>query len=171
MYYEQISAVIAYLFSVSQFAGSHWAITKWNSYAGLRAQTAGAPQNHWWLKIKILLDLFFYVSWEDCQCSAANYRFGPSGDPRVAGIGTPKAIKVVWSCHREIIYDVGPVSSHWEIPLSTWWCTLISREEKKRFYINKLHFIEANRSSVHYLILFVGFIQREQLYLIRFLSE
>ncbi|XP_044485562.1 delta-1-pyrroline-5-carboxylate dehydrogenase 12A1, mitochondrial [Mangifera indica] len=62
------------------------------TYAGLRARTTGAPQNHW---------------------------FGPSGDPRGAGIGTPEAIKLVWSCHREIIYDVGPVPSHWEIPPST----------------------------------------------------
>ena len=43
---------------------------------------AGAPQNHW---------------------------FGPAGDPRAAGIGTPEAIRLVWSCHREIINDVGPV--------------------------------------------------------------
>ncbi|MQM14152.1 hypothetical protein Taro_047083, partial [Colocasia esculenta] len=51
------------------------------TYAGMRARTTGAPQNHW---------------------------FGPAGDPRGAGIGTPEAIKLVWSCHREIIYDVGP---------------------------------------------------------------
>ncbi|KAL5722649.1 L-glutamate gamma-semialdehyde dehydrogenase [Ranunculus cassubicifolius] len=62
------------------------------TYAGLRARTTGAPQNHW---------------------------FGPAGDPRGAGIGTPEAIKLVWSCHREIIYDVGPVPKHWEIPPST----------------------------------------------------
>ena len=43
---------------------------------------AGAPQNHW---------------------------FGPAGDPRGAGIGTPEAIKLVWSCHREIIHDNGPI--------------------------------------------------------------
>ncbi|KAL6281253.1 hypothetical protein ACE6H2_018134 [Prunus campanulata] len=49
------------------------------TYAGLRARTTGAPQNHW---------------------------FGPAGDPRGAGIGTPEAIKLVWSCHREIIYDL-----------------------------------------------------------------
>lgn len=48
------------------------------SYAGRRARTTGAPQNHW---------------------------FGPAGDPRGAGIGTPEAIKLVWSCHREIIND------------------------------------------------------------------
>ena len=36
-------------------------------------------------------------------------RFGPAGDPRGAGIGTPEAIQLVWSCHREIISDVGPV--------------------------------------------------------------
>jgi len=43
-------------------------------YMGWRARTTGAPQNHW---------------------------FGPSGDPRGAGIGTPEAIKLVWSSHRE----------------------------------------------------------------------
>ncbi|KDP31218.1 hypothetical protein JCGZ_11594 [Jatropha curcas] len=62
------------------------------TYAGLRARTTGAPQNHW---------------------------FGPAGDPRGAGIGTPEAIKLVWSCHREIIYDFGPLPKHWEIPPST----------------------------------------------------
>lgn len=62
------------------------------TYAGLRARTTGAPQNHW---------------------------FGPSGDPRGAGIGTPEAIKLVWSCHREIIYDYGPLPGNWEIPPST----------------------------------------------------
>ena len=48
------------------------------TYAGRRARTTGAPQNHW---------------------------FGPAGDPRGAGIGTPEAIQLVWSCHREIIND------------------------------------------------------------------
>lgn len=62
------------------------------TYAGLRARTTGAPQNHW---------------------------FGPSGDPRGAGIGTPEAIKLVWSCHREIIYDIGPLPQNWETPAST----------------------------------------------------
>mmetsp|Transcript_22759 Transcript_22759/g.63198 ORF Transcript_22759/g.63198 Transcript_22759/m.63198 type:complete len:571 (-) Transcript_22759:574-2286(-) len=52
------------------------------TYSGIRARTTGAPQNHW---------------------------FGPAGDPRGAGIGTPEAIQLVWSCHREIIEDVGPV--------------------------------------------------------------
>uniref|UniRef100_A0A1J3K7E3 Delta-1-pyrroline-5-carboxylate dehydrogenase 12A1, mitochondrial n=1 Tax=Noccaea caerulescens TaxID=107243 RepID=A0A1J3K7E3_NOCCA len=62
------------------------------TYAGLRGRTTGAPQNHW---------------------------FGPAGDPRGAGIGTPEAIKLVWSCHREIIYDYGPVPQGWEVPPST----------------------------------------------------
>lgn len=48
------------------------------TYAGIRARTTGAPQNHW---------------------------FGPCGDPRAGGIGTPEAIKVCWSSHREIIMD------------------------------------------------------------------
>ncbi|KAF5834870.1 putative aldehyde dehydrogenase MIS1, partial [Dunaliella salina] len=51
------------------------------TYAGVRARTTGAPQNHW---------------------------FGPAGDPRGAGIGTPEAIRLVWSCHREVITDFGP---------------------------------------------------------------
>ncbi|XP_058194989.1 delta-1-pyrroline-5-carboxylate dehydrogenase 12A1, mitochondrial-like isoform X1 [Rhododendron vialii] len=62
------------------------------TYAGLRARTTGAPQNHW---------------------------FGPAGDPRGAGIGTPEAIKLVWSCHREIIYDFGPLPQNWETPAAT----------------------------------------------------
>ncbi|MBV05844.1 MAG: hypothetical protein CMD53_00710, partial [Gammaproteobacteria bacterium] len=51
------------------------------TYTGMRARTTGAPQNHW---------------------------FGPSGDPRSAGIGTREAIVSTWSSHREIIKDVGP---------------------------------------------------------------
>ena len=31
-----------------------------------------------------------------------------AGDPRGAGIGTPEAIRLVWSCHREIVHDFGP---------------------------------------------------------------
>ncbi|MEM1009117.1 MAG: aldehyde dehydrogenase family protein, partial [Myxococcota bacterium] len=62
------------------------------TYAGLRARTTGAPQNHW---------------------------FGPAGDPRSAGIGTPEAIRMVWSCHREIIRDIGPVPSAWTLPPSS----------------------------------------------------
>ena len=55
-------------------------------YAGIRAKTTAAPQQHW---------------------------FGPSGDPRSAGIHTPEAIKLCWSSHREIIYDYGPVAKDW----------------------------------------------------------
>jgi hypothetical protein len=54
------------------------------TYAGIRARTTGAPQNHW---------------------------FGPAGDPRGAGIGTPEAIRLVWSCHREVIHDFGPCTA------------------------------------------------------------
>ena len=59
------------------------------TYHGLRARTTGAPQNHW---------------------------FGPCGDPRGAGIGTPYAIQMTWSHHREIITDVGPVPGDWKMP-------------------------------------------------------
>jgi 1-pyrroline-5-carboxylate dehydrogenase len=61
------------------------------TYAGRRARTTGAPQNHW---------------------------FGPAGDARGAGIGTPEAIKLVWSCHREIIMDT-VVSRDWVQPKAT----------------------------------------------------
>ena len=50
------------------------------TYAGKRARTTGAPQNHW---------------------------FGPSNDPRGSGIGTIEALLGVWTSHREIIYDFG----------------------------------------------------------------
>ncbi|RLN66858.1 hypothetical protein BBJ28_00007751 [Nothophytophthora sp. Chile5] len=62
------------------------------TYSGIRARTTGAPQNHW---------------------------FGPAGDPCAGGIGTPEAIKMVWSCHRELINDIGPVPANWTIPEAT----------------------------------------------------
>lgn len=52
------------------------------TYVGIRARTTGAPQNHW---------------------------FGPSGDPRAAGIGTPEAIIHTWSAPRCIIRDMGQI--------------------------------------------------------------
>jgi 1-pyrroline-5-carboxylate dehydrogenase len=61
------------------------------TYAGRRARTTGAPQNHW---------------------------FGPAGDPRGCGIGTPEAIQLVWSCHREIIND-NFVPADWKQPKAT----------------------------------------------------
>ena len=36
--------------------------------------------------------------------------------PSGAGIGTPEAIQVTWSAHREIISDQGPAPDGWEIP-------------------------------------------------------
>lgn len=62
------------------------------TYAGIRARTTGAPQNHW---------------------------FGPSGDPRAAGIGTPEAIAHTWTGHREVIMDVGPLAKNWKTPKAT----------------------------------------------------
>jgi 1-pyrroline-5-carboxylate dehydrogenase len=59
------------------------------TYCGMRARTTGAPQNHW---------------------------FGPSGDPRAAGIGTPEAIISTWSGHREIIFDQGALAAGWSAP-------------------------------------------------------
>jgi len=61
------------------------------SYCGMRARTTAAPQNHW---------------------------FGPCGDPRAAGIGTPEAIVHTWSGHREIIMDQGPLPDDWSLPAS-----------------------------------------------------
>jgi len=62
------------------------------TYVGLRARTTGAPQNHW---------------------------FGPAGDPRGAGIGSPYAIQLVWSCHREVIHDHGNIPEGWTLPESS----------------------------------------------------
>lgn len=61
------------------------------TYAGIRARTTGAPQNHW---------------------------FGPAGDTRGAGIGTAESIKLVWSCHREIVHD-RIVPDTWTQPKTT----------------------------------------------------
>ena len=61
------------------------------TYCGMRARTTGAPQNHW---------------------------FGPCGDPRAAGIGTPEAIVNTWSGHREVIMDQGPLPADWSVPAS-----------------------------------------------------
>ena len=58
------------------------------TYCGRRARTTGAPQNHF---------------------------FGPSGDPRGAGIGSKEAIRNVWSSHREIIHDA-MVPTSWKSP-------------------------------------------------------
>lgn len=59
------------------------------TYCGIRGRTTGAPQNHW---------------------------FGPGGDPRGAGIGTPEAISITWSHHREIVLDQGPQPEGWTTP-------------------------------------------------------
>ena len=58
------------------------------TYAGMRARTTGAPQNHW---------------------------FGPAGDCRGAGIGTPESVQMVWSCHREVIHDT-IIPEDWKVP-------------------------------------------------------
>ncbi|XP_026447873.1 uncharacterized protein LOC113348364 [Papaver somniferum] len=42
-----------------------------------------------------------------------NHSFGPAGEPRGSVFGTPGALKLVWSCHRETVYDVGPVPHIW----------------------------------------------------------
>ena len=59
------------------------------TYTGILSRTTGAPQNHY---------------------------FGPAGDPRSAGIGTPEAIINMWSCHREIVTDVGPLAENFKLP-------------------------------------------------------
>ncbi|MBU6415005.1 aldehyde dehydrogenase family protein [Patescibacteria group bacterium] len=61
------------------------------TYVGIRARTTGAPQNHW---------------------------FGPSGDPRAAGIGTPEGIILTWSAPRCIIRDTGPIDHSANLPQS-----------------------------------------------------
>lgn len=59
------------------------------TYAGVRARTTGTPQHFW---------------------------FGPSSDPRAAGIGTRESIKNVWSVHRGIVTDELPVPANWKLP-------------------------------------------------------
>ena len=59
------------------------------TYVGIKAKTTGAPANHY---------------------------FGPGGDPRSAGIGTPESIRNVWTHHREIITDHGPVDKNFKFP-------------------------------------------------------
>lgn len=62
------------------------------TYAGIKGRTTGAPQNHW---------------------------FGPAGDPRAAGIGTPEAVLTTWTGHREVILDYGPISKEWKTPAAS----------------------------------------------------
>jgi 1-pyrroline-5-carboxylate dehydrogenase len=62
------------------------------TYCGLRARTTGAPTNHW---------------------------FGPSNDPRGAGIGTPESIAHVWTSHREIIKDELKIGDGWGLPAAS----------------------------------------------------
>lgn len=62
------------------------------TYTGWRGRTTGTPQFFW---------------------------FGPSSDPRAAGIGTRESIKHVWSVHRGIMCDDMPIPENWEIPKST----------------------------------------------------
>ena len=52
-------------------------------------------------------------------CAPANHFFGPGGDPRAAGIGTPAAVRETWSGHREIITDTGPLPPAWSTPPPT----------------------------------------------------
>ena len=121
------------------------------TYVGLRARTTGAPQNHWWVeKNPDIYCFLFLFSWKwNYDAKWYVVRFGPAGDPRGAGIGTPEAIKLVWSCHREVIYDHGPVPNNWQIPPSTWvnsiiiltWPCVLSRFWflKRKLNIIKLH--------------------------------
>ena len=60
------------------------------TYVGIKGRTTGAPQNHF---------------------------FGPSNDPRGAGIGTVEAIVNTWTCHREVIYDFGTLNEKEESAL------------------------------------------------------
>ena len=62
------------------------------TYQGFRGRTTGTPQFFW---------------------------FGPSADPRSAGIGTREAIIQVWSVHRGILCDDLPLPANWRIPPPT----------------------------------------------------
>ena len=96
------------------------------TYVGTRARTTGAPQNHWCARVHAdarrrrrgasleIPDRLTGPSASDAARPPP--RFGPAGDPRGAGIGSPEAIQVTWSCHREIITDEGPVPGGWVAP-------------------------------------------------------
>lgn len=82
---EQFSHHLTAAVVSADIAFQNWVLARTvngTTYCGIRARTTGAPQNHW---------------------------FGPAGDPRAAGIGTPEAIISTWSGHREIIMDQGPL--------------------------------------------------------------
>jgi len=68
---------------------------------------------------RVFIQPSFTIQFDAKRKKKICYRFGPAGDPRGAGIGTPEAIKLVWSCHREIIFDIGPLPQNWELPPST----------------------------------------------------
>lgn len=59
------------------------------TFCGLRSRTTGGPPNHW---------------------------FGPAGSPLSAGIASPEAVRSTWTCHREIVYDEGPIPAEWTMP-------------------------------------------------------
>jgi hypothetical protein len=52
----------------------------------------------------------FFLLHGVADCARLSYVY------RGAGIGTPEAIKLVWSCHREIIADHGPIAADWTTP-------------------------------------------------------
>jgi len=81
------AAVVSQDFDFLQkFLGNTFAGT---TYAGMRARTTAAPQQLW---------------------------FGPCGDPRSGGIHTPEAIQLVWSGHREVIWDMGKIADDFQPP-------------------------------------------------------
>lgn len=141
------------------------------TYAGIRARTTGAPQNHWFgpagdprqaqsdlnIASEEPLQATRRPSLLKCfiECSphinlpgketppggisvARLVRRAPSpGDEpqpgdfslleqllsiaacRSAGIGTPEAIRLVWSCHREVINDYGPAPTDTSVMKTT----------------------------------------------------
>lgn len=89
-------------------------LTAWH-HAGI-VRTAGISTEHWfvWFFFSPLVSKILILS--ACAGAPQNHWFGPAGDPRAAGIGTPEAIRLVWSCHREIIHDNGPIPA--DFPLT-----------------------------------------------------
>ncbi|GIQ90187.1 hypothetical protein KIPB_012888 [Kipferlia bialata] len=61
------------------------------TYGGINARTTGAPEWHF---------------------------FGPAGTPLAAGIGTIDAIRLVWSSHREVLFDLVPPTNFVRTPPS-----------------------------------------------------
>ena len=45
-----------------------------------------------------------------------NMYFGCGNDPRACGASSPEGVLYTWTCHREIVMDIGPAPKNWKTP-------------------------------------------------------